>query len=459
MQVIQRVDLMSFELNYQKCLEKLIWATKQLKVQVELAQLRKVAELIVQTMTGPWRYYHNIEHIFKVGGLSNPIEVLAALFHDIVYVQIDRSLHFNFTHYIAPFIRQGRTRLIIRDRSELNQDIVFEVVIAIFGYSPGEILSPSKGQNEFLSALLAAKVLESFLPLKQLSQIVVCIEATIPFRCQSPSEELYQNLKSINSEFKIGLTEQEIISTIKSSVKLANRDISSFASERPADFLDETWNLLAETHHSFKNINSYTVKEYRLALEKAANSMYDIDPSCIFRRFREEPGEEKYQIMLETASKNIEVARLYLISKLFTIAIIEALSLRIGKGISLAVMVGELPGAGAEVSRLANFIPNLDNNYVAKNDIEIEVLNLLKEGRISNSFYDIKDSPLTTFIVKSIGFDCIKNKTKLMNEFFQNEISSENFLASCDTKVTETITQGILQLTDVRQDLLLKPLK
>ncbi|MGB3695721.1 MAG: hypothetical protein WA999_23665, partial [Spirulinaceae cyanobacterium] len=80
---------MSFELNYQKCLEKLTWATEKLQVQVELAQLIKVTELIVQTMTGAWRYYHNTEHILKVGGTDNPIEVLAALFHDIVYVQID----------------------------------------------------------------------------------------------------------------------------------------------------------------------------------------------------------------------------------------------------------------------------------------------------------------------------------------------------------------------------------
>ncbi len=36
-----------------------------------------------------------------------------------------------------------------------------------------------------------------------------------------------------------------------------------------------------------------------------------------------------------------------------------------------------------------------------------------------------------------------------MNKFFQNEIASGDFLASCNAKVTETITQGIVQLTDV----------
>ncbi|MGC1245944.1 MAG: hypothetical protein WA865_07000 [Spirulinaceae cyanobacterium] len=455
---------MSFELNYQKCLEKLTWATEKLQVQVELAQLIKVTELIVQTMTGAWRYYHNTEHILKVGGTDNPIEVLAALFHDIVYVQIDRSFHFNFTYYLAPFIKQGRTQLIIRDHEELPQDIIFEMVIAIFGYNPGEILSPRKGQNEFLSALVAGKVLESFLTLAQILQVVVCIEATIPFRCKSsqgltPSEKLYEVLKYTNSKFEIGLTEQEIILTIKSSVKLANRDILSFASPRAATFLDETWNLLAETHPSFKNINSYTVKEYRVALQKTAKAMYKIEPSCIFRQFQGQPEPQDYQILLETARKNLRVARLYLTSKLFTIAIIEALSTRIGKGISLAVMVGELPGAGADISRLANFIPILKNNYICNNDIELEVLNLLQEGRIRNSFYDIKDSPLTTFIVKSIGFDSIKGNVELMNKFFQRKIASEDFLTSCNTNVTEAITQGIVQLTDVRQELLLKRLQ
>ncbi len=83
----------------------------------------------------------------------------------------------------------------------------------------------------------------------------------------------------------------------------------------------------------------------------------------------------------------------------------------------------------------------------------------MQEGRIRNSFYDIKDSPLTTFIVKSIGFDSIKGNVELMNKFFQRKIASEDFLTSCNTNVTEAITQGIVQLTDVRQELLLKRLQ
>ena len=40
-------------------------------------------------MIGPWRFFHNPEHIFDVRGDEDAIEVMVALFPDIVYVQVD----------------------------------------------------------------------------------------------------------------------------------------------------------------------------------------------------------------------------------------------------------------------------------------------------------------------------------------------------------------------------------
>ena len=52
-------------------------------------------------MIGPWRFFHNPEHIFDVRGDEDAIEVIAALFHDIVYVQVDHSINFNVRYYIT----------------------------------------------------------------------------------------------------------------------------------------------------------------------------------------------------------------------------------------------------------------------------------------------------------------------------------------------------------------------
>ena len=132
---------MNFEKDHQQCLEKLIWVTEQLKVEVTPTQLSQVAKLISQTMTGPWRYFHSTEHIFEVGGTRDAIEVLAALFHDIVYVQVDGSVNFNLTYYLAPFIEEDREQLLIRKPTELPDDASFEMVMAIFGFVAGQVLS------------------------------------------------------------------------------------------------------------------------------------------------------------------------------------------------------------------------------------------------------------------------------------------------------------------------------
>ncbi|MFO7032862.1 hypothetical protein B9T07_23980, partial [Limnospira fusiformis CCALA 023] len=140
----------------QQCLQRLIWAMNQLGIDVDAKKLVSISELIVQTMTGPWRYFHTPDHIFEVGGSEDAIEVLAALFHDVVYVQVDQSVNFNLTYYLVPFIRQVGEHLWIREAVDIPEDPTFEMVRIIFDMSPGKMLLPLEGQNEFLSALVAA---------------------------------------------------------------------------------------------------------------------------------------------------------------------------------------------------------------------------------------------------------------------------------------------------------------
>ena len=452
---------MNFEKDHQQCLEKLIWVTEQLKVEVTPSQLSQVAKLISQTMTGPWRYFHSTEHIFEVGGARDAIEVLAALFHDIVYVQVDGSVNFNLTYYLAPFIEEDREQLLIRKPTELPDDASFEMVMAIFGFVAGQVLSLVAGQNEFLSAVVTAKVLEPFLPPTLIVQVVACIEATIPFRSKSksglsPSELLDERLRSTNNQFNLKLTDEEIIQTIKRAVRVANRDVYSFAHPNAAVFLATTWSLLPETNHNLKKSGSYTVRDYRIAMQKMSSFINFLKPELIFRQFQGEPDDLTYKGMVTQASKNLEVERLYLESKLITIAILEALSLRLGQDISLAIMMGELPDSTISVGRLTDSFPNLINPYQAKTDIEKKVLDLLEEGRSNSSAYDIKSSPLTSFVVQYIGFNGIRQIKELSDSFFQGTISSEDFLASCNPDLMEIIINGVIKLLENRKAALLR---
>ncbi|MBW4693087.1 MAG: hypothetical protein KME27_15140 [Lyngbya sp. HA4199-MV5] len=442
--------------DQERCLEKLLWAVQQLGGDADPSRLNKTAALVIQTMTGPWRFFHTPEHIFEVGASGDAIEVLAALFHDLVYVQVDQGVSVNISGYISAFVKEITGQLVIRDRTELPNDPLFDMVAHLFGFVPEDVLKPAAGQNEFLSALIAAKSLEHSLNAGHIAQVVACIEATIPFRSHSetglsPSDRLYARLQEANAKMGFGWDEEQVRYVVRRSVRLANRDVENFAYPSAADFLDNTWNLLPETNHDLTNANSYTVSGYRTSLQKMEGFMYFLKPELVFQTFQLEPPVEVYQQLIARTQRNLEVARLYLGSKLLSIAVIEALSQRLGRDIPLATMMGELSSQGRSVAQLENFLPYITMTVTPSNDIEEDVLSLVEKGRGQSSSYDIKNSPVATYIIKSIGFSESRRLLVHAKDFFKGTLTAETFLAACDRTVVDTITDGILQVFESRK--------
>jgi hypothetical protein len=439
-----------------RCLDCLVTSIDQLGGRVEIAKLEQIAELIIQTMRGPWRYFHTSEHIFEVGGSVDPIEVLAALFHDLVYVQVDQGVGFNISSAICPFVKEVRSQLVIKHETEIAYDAMYQLVATVFGFIPGQTLSPFAGQNEFLSAVIAGKCLEPFLSASTIAQIAACIEATIPFRGLSASglsasELLHQRLVNANRDFNFGWSDTETVEIVKRSVRLANRDVENFASPNSSNFLDNTWNLMPETNHELSNVNSYTVGGYRKSLQKMEGFLNFLKPEQVFQQFMQEPEDATYINMISRTRHNIAVAKLYLGVKLITIAILEALSYRLGRDIPLSTMMGELRVPGFKTSVLEDYLPDQQIAYPLDSQLQREVLDLLEIGRNQESPYDIKNSPVSTFIIKSIGFAETEQFLKKAKEFFADHISSEEFLSYCDPDVVETISSGVMKLFDSRK--------
>ncbi|NES05173.1 MAG: hypothetical protein F6K22_21525 [Okeania sp. SIO2F4] len=92
-----------------------------------------------------------------------------------------------------------------------------------------------------------------------------------------------------------------------------------------------------------------------------------MNPNFIFSQFDGEPDDKTYQSWVNQAKKNIEVAKIYLGSKIFTLAFIEALSMRLGLNIPLSTMVRELPSQGHIPAHLEKFLPDIHNPYQCKN--------------------------------------------------------------------------------------------
>ncbi|MFM7886159.1 MAG: hypothetical protein ACKPCM_05600 [Pseudanabaena sp.] len=450
---------MSIAKDKQKCLDCLAKAIADLQGQVDKEQLTKISNLIIQTMTGPWRSFHTPNHIFEVGAGRDAIEVISALFHDLVYVQIDQGISVNISRYIASYIKEDCKQLVILEPPELQEDVIFQMVLMLFGFRHGQALLPMSGQNEFLSALIATKTLENILPLSRLTEIAACIEATIPFRPQptsglTSSDLLFGRLVNANEVFQLGWDDAEIAEIVKRTVRLSNRDLENFASPNSSHFLNNTWNLIPETNHDLKNVNSYTVHGYRISIQKMEGFMNFLYPEIVFRRYRNEPDEKSYYKMLAQTKQNLEVSRLYLGTKLTSIAILEALSSQIGDDIPLSTMMGELPREDKLVIGLEQFLPEIADPYPPSTPIEAEVLRLLEKGRTVDSSYDIKNSPVTTFMVKVIGFAEMQRLLGMSKEFFKSNLTHEQLIANCDKYVIETIKNAVVQLFDSRKSAL-----
>ena len=441
----------------QSCLDALIQSIEQLGGVINSVQLENTAELIIQAMTGTWRNFHTPEHIFEVGSGGDAIEVLAALFHDMVYVQVDQASSLNISSYLTPFIKEVRSsELVIRSEEEISPDRMFEIVSTIFGMQKGQVLSPFAGQNEFLSGLIAAKCLKLMLPENIIAEIIACIEATVPFRSPSPSgqtcsEMLFDRLGVANQKFNFGWNSDQMIEIVKRAVRLSNRDVENFAAPQSADFLDNTWNLLPETNHELSNGSSYSVVGYRKSLQKMEGFMNFLKPEVVFHQFHREPEDQVYKEMVINTRKNLEVSKLYLGSKLFTIALLEALSYRLGKTIPVSTMMGEHPSSGMKVAALADFLPDIPLSKKLETPMEVEVFEILNKGRNKESRYDIKNSPLATLIVKHLGFSGIMESLKQAKEFFNGNLTPEEFLKKCDPKTVEIVTEALLQLFESRK--------
>jgi hypothetical protein len=461
--------------EYEHCLSLLQWAVDDLRAPSlddsvltagsksvpggETPIFEAIAELIIQSMRGEWRLFHTPAHIFQVGQNGDSIEVLAALFHDLAYVQVDHGIGINLSYYLAAFVYQKNGQLWLRPRPAMELSLprgqLFQLVMGIFGLTPGQALT--HGHNEFLSALVAVQCLAPLLPMDILAQISACIEATIPFRAHGESaHRLFERLEQTSLQFNLGWDEAQRHRIVTRAVRLANRDVHNFCTANPAEFLDNTWNLLPEINHTLHQVNSYSITQYRQALLKMSLFLAHITPDRVFQRYREEPTEAVWQTLLERTHQNLAIARLYLDCKLLSVGVLEALSLRLGPDVPLAALMGDML-VDHSARHLTTYLPRVKLPHQPQTRIEQAVMDLLEHGRIQSSSYDTKNSPVATYIIQSVGFAKAQTWLHQAERFFEGELGAEAFLASCDRPMIEAIIQGVQQVFLSRQSALQMP--
>lgn len=433
-------------------------AFRNLQLDVSGAVLEELATTVHKAMSVEGRHYHTPEHVLSLASPENPIQSLAALFHDIVYYQVDRGFSTEVMEILRPYIGLDDSvdpEFAVHLPAN-TEDVCYRAAIDIFNFIPGHKLYSTPGFNEFLSALVMAKKLRNLVPEKILLQVLVYIEASIPFRGKdeqgcTPFDRLEQRLRKASQDYCIPLSEAEIIATVRGAVIFANKDVENFSEKDPALFLVNTWKLMPETNLSLRGGGIYSIRDYRLALQHTDRFFSLMVPELVFHCYRGVPADEEYWDKVRCTRHNVYVARQYLGIKLLAVGILEALAESTGGNAPLSLFMGEARQEGVNVRSLGDFLPRSPLHPGV--DPGSIVYNLLETGRASPAeFTDLRNSPLSMFIYSSLGPEGVAVALEQAHAMFAGSLEVEQFLLQLDRGLLSAIAEGCAIMVPTRSE-------
>ena len=429
-----------------------------LEVDIDDALVEKIGVMVHRSMSMQNRSFHTPEHIFDLAEPDDPQITLAAIFHDVIYYQVDNGFEEEIEEIIKAYITiEDRTVKIKKNINNTSRS--FYGTAYVFGFVPGQTLSPFAGLNEFLSALLMNCLLEGIVKDSDLMTATAMIEMTIPFRGPGkdgklPAEALEDRLRQTCREFRLELNDEEILHTVISAVRLSNRDVNNFAETDPGKFLDNTWKLLPETNPDLNFRGLYTIKSYSTALVKMEGFLSQLNAENVFQQFGGYPDKEAYDILLKNTSSNLTIAASYLGIKIISAAILLSLAELTGGDIPISFFMGDIDGED-EWSLLTAHLP--ENTKCSDNNYEDNILyKLFKYGRANSSEFDLRNSPLSLFIYCFLDDRqhtlCIDSSKK----YLKGLLNEMEFLNTVPPYLVESIANAASVTAFTRKDRLLE---
>lgn len=323
----------------------------------------------------------------------------------------------------------------------------------IFGFREGMKLPPYAGTNEFLSALCMEKLSENHISRKDRLAIAVCIEASIPFlgadsQGLSRGDALEKRLEDACRAAGLNLERNELETMVRRAIAFANADVKDFAITDPARFLSNTWKLLPESNESLRRKGAFSVAEYREALQKMLGFFRSLDAANIFHSYRGAPDAAELLRLRTAAELNLKCAATYLRAKLLAVAFVEATAMVSGGDAPMALFMGDVPEVGDETGGLMDLLEPVP--APAWLDGENPVYRLLKDGRLDESSFDLRNSPLALRFYHRLAPAVWYERVETAERYFAGELSAGAFLDGFEASVRDEILEACALLVPTR---------
>ncbi len=404
-------------------------AFNDLGATVTLCEIERLAIQAHYSLEFGQRIYHASSHALEMCRDMNSHQVLAGIYHDIVYYQLDDGFPKLFDSVLRQVVKEDAQVLSVR-RLEAENKLTL-ICTKVFGFSEGDTLPVYRGMNEFLSALVAVHCLSPHLKQSDLLIVVALIAATVPCWSHDPQggsapEALLQRVREVNQELQMGLDDTVIESLGHDVVTFANRDVGGFAVDDPGVFLYATWMLIEESNAPLAFVGVHSVQDFRKALQHMEGFLATLSADRIFHSYRNQPAAHEMVRLSALAKANLEFAVCYLNAKLTAIAIVEALALETGGDVPISMLLGDLKTLNPHSDRIEDFL----FMPAAHEEIDPLLLDVLQEGRRLSSGGQLAASPMSVFLYRSVGLAGIGEIVQSAKGMFAGRISPADFLRS-----------------------------
>lgn len=391
--------------------------------------LETLAVAVYTSMGQANRQFHSLAHVFSFFGESDPVFRLAALFHDLIYLQVDGGWPPFLAEALEPFTEQARLD------SRLRPDPVFAEhfdLLSLFGTQAGAPL-PQPGANELLSALAFGRLVSGLLPRDPLLEVGACIEASIPFRIGAPGEALFERLT------RLGLDPAAAETAVHRALAFANQDVIDFHLADGAQFLNNTWKLLPELNPALRQKQQYTLTSYRKALQAMDGFFHFLQPERIYHSWRGRPDSGTMKDWEAGAHRNLSLARDYLGAKLLAAGLLEALAQLSGGDAPLPLFMGDLNARAEGRARLEEALPPRRHPLKAWGALG----ELLGKGRRDDPGFDLKDSPLAAWILDGLEDQGFRRLRASADSFFKGELKAQDWLSQWPRDLVRPVVKAL----------------
>ncbi|VEU35386.1 unnamed protein product [Pseudo-nitzschia multistriata] len=409
-----------------------------------------IAEAVFASMNTGGRLFHSTGHVFSVlencgGPSADPMLVLMVLFHDVIYYSVDA----NFLEFQLDLL-EGVLALVEDEDGDdrrpseplalsetaTREDPLVAAVAAVFGVEEGAVL-PGKATNEFLSAVVATRLLSGWLPLSDLVRLAAGIEATIPFRPVGPSGEtalgaLHDRLSPLvllpgNGAAAAAATtttttstrpttteanhEEWRTETLRLAAAMGNCDLASLSTPDRDYFLDSTWSIIPEMNRGMLAPGGPSLGAYRdefLAMEHRTAFLEGAVPH-MFHSYGGVPEEASVEAMRARTRSNLGLEFGYTQVRRLQLLVLT----------DFVEVLGEDPWALPGLPFLSiredrdNDRHSEDDDNDDDDDYDDEVLRYLSRGRKTAFPWDPAASPLGALLYRTLGREGVDASVEL----------------------------------------------